>query len=109
MTGPWRTLALAAFGYFVVDLSSAQAQISVSGGRTVVVKPAYPVQERAPVFLRRRPWRERNPYFVARPVYPPAPPGTRPSISLEPFTNKYYPTENSYSPPIPVNPPTRIR
>jgi hypothetical protein len=109
MTRTWLPLGLAVLGFWLVDHRSAQAQISVSGGRTVTLKPVTPTVDEAPSLRRRRPWRERNPYFVARPVYPPAAPGARPHITFEPFTSKYYPTPNSYYPPLPVVPPTPIR
>jgi hypothetical protein len=109
MTRTWRPLALAVLGFWLVDLKSAQAQVTVSGGRTVTLKPVSPTVDEAPSLRRRRPWRERNPYFVARPVYPPAAPGARLSFTLEPYTSKYYPTGNSFYPPLSVTPPIRNR
>ena len=109
MTRTWPALALAAIGFLQVELKSAQAQISVSGGLNGAVKPSAPKVDEAQSLRRRRRRRDRNPYYVARPVYPPAPPGARANITLEPFTSKYYPTENSYYPPLPVVPPTKVR
>lgn len=93
---------------FVAE-SPAEAQMTVSGPSTIVVKPETPVASGTTLIGRRRPWRERNPYFVARPVYPPARPGARANITLEPFTRWYYPNERSYYPPVSKYPsiPTR--
>ena len=110
MTGIWRPLALAAIGFLAVDLGSANAQVVVTGGRSVVVTPAAPVVNGPPVVVKtRRPWRARNPYFVARPNYAPAPPGARANITFAPFTSKYYPNENSYYPPLYPSPSIRPR
>ena len=48
--------------------------------------------------------RDRNPYFAARPVYPPAPPGARANVTFEPYTRWYYPSENTYYPPLDETP-----
>ena len=101
MFKPWRTLALAGVLFAGVSSGETHAQIIVSGGRTIGLDPPSPYVVRSTTVIpRRRPWRERNPYYVARPVYPPAAPGARARVTFEPFTSKYYPTINSYYPPV---------
>ncbi len=108
MFRPWRTLALAGVLLAGCDWSQSQAQIVVSGGRTIGLDPPSPYVTRSTtVIRRRRPWRERNPYYAARPVYPPAAPGARANVTFEPFTSKYYPTVNSYYPPVDPAPAVR--
>jgi hypothetical protein len=109
MTRTWPILVLAVLSDFTIDLKSSHAQVLVTGGLTKVVQPATPKIDEAQSLRRRRRWRDRNPYFVARPIYPPAQPGTRPPMTLEPYTSKYYPTGNSYYPPLPVVPSTKVR
>ena len=109
----WRPLAfvgfLAAVGLPGVG-GSARAQIPAQGGRTVIVTPAAPVVGEGPVVIKtRRRLRDRNPYFAARPVYPPAAPGARANITFEPFTRWYYPRENTYYPPVDRYPSIRSR
>ncbi len=97
-------------GFIGLGMTPAPAQIKVTGDRKVVATQETPVVIRErPVFQRRRPWRERNPFYVARPVYPPAPPGARAKITFEPFTSKYYPTINSYYPRVNPQPTVPIR
>jgi hypothetical protein len=82
--------------------------MSVQGARKVVINPDQSVVERQTIVVRkRRPWRERNPYFVARPTYQPAVPGERARVTFAPFTSLYYPTEESYYPPL--NAPSVVR
>jgi hypothetical protein len=101
MIRTWRTLALAVFGLAALDFSTAQAQMRVQGGKTIVIKPDNTVVERQTTIIRkRRPWRERNPYFVARPTYGPAAPGERARVTFSPFTSLYYPNSESYYPPL---------
>jgi hypothetical protein len=100
----WRPLAFAVLGSLAIDLGSAEAQVTVSGGQTVVMTPADPV-----VVKTRRPWRARNRYYAMRPSYPPAAPGARAHVTFEPFTARYYPTPNSYYPPLENYPAIRAR
>jgi hypothetical protein len=106
MIRPWRTLALAVLGLSALEFQSAHAQIKVQGAKKIVIKPGTVVERQTYVIPRRRPWRERNPYFVARPTYTPAYPGERAKITFAPFTSLYYPKEDSYYPPL--NAPTAI-
>jgi hypothetical protein len=110
MTGTWRSLALGMLVLAAIEPGEARAQITVTGGRKVVVTPATPIVEGAPVPVPKRlVRRSRNPYFVARPVYPPTPPGARANVTFEPFTRWYYPNSNSYYPPVSPNPSIRTR
>jgi hypothetical protein len=108
MIRTWRTLALAVLGLSGLEFQTAQAQIQVQGAKTVVISPGSTVERQTLVVRKRRPWRDRNPYYVARPTYEPARPGERARITFAPFTSLYYPRENSYYPPLdapPVVPP----
>jgi hypothetical protein len=88
--------------------SPAEAQIVVTGARSVAdCPPSRVVPDRGASVSSPR--RLRNRYFAARPVYPPAPQGARANVTFEPYTSKYFPTENSYYPPLPVVPSARIR
>lgn len=89
-------------------VSSTEAQIVVTGARSVADCPTDRVAPDRGVNLRK-PRRERNPYFAARPVYPPVPRGTRASINFEPYTSKYYPTADEYYPPLPTSRSIRSR
>jgi hypothetical protein len=99
-------LKSAVFFTFALIAGTAEAQMVVTGGRSS--SPA-PVRQLKPTETIRSPRRERNRYFVARPIYPPAERGARANITFEPYTAKYYPTENSYYPPLPVSSTIRVR
>ncbi len=94
-TGP--LLALVMLSGLVVQ--PAEAQIVVTGARSTADCPPSRVAPDRGVNIRT-PRRERNQYFAARPVYPPVPLGARASINFEPYTSKYYPTENENYPPF---------
>lgn len=109
-------IAFALLASPVVLASQAEGQIVVTGARkpvkataTVVAAPptCRPAPDRGANVRSVR--RERNPYFAARPVYPSPPVGARASINFEPFTSKYYPTENENYPPQRVCPTTSGR
>jgi hypothetical protein len=88
--------------------TSAEAQIVVTGARSVVDCPPTRVAPDRGVNIRAL-RRERNPYFAARPVYPPAPLGARASINFAPYTSKYYPREDESYPPVPTSRSIRSR
>ena len=92
----WRPFVIALLGLTTAGLDLACAHAGVSGDRQIVETPR----------IRRR---DRNPYFAARPVYPATPPGTRASITYEPFTRWYYPNEGSYYPPVNEGPSIPLR
>ena len=48
----WRFLALVVLGFWLIDPNPAQAQITVSGGRSVVVKPVSPTMDESPSLRR---------------------------------------------------------
>jgi hypothetical protein len=87
---------------------SAEAQIVVTGARGAAACPPVRVAPDRGANIRA-PRRERNPYFVARPVYPPTPLGARASINFAPFTSKYYPDEIDSYPPLRTLSSTRSR
>ncbi len=97
-----RTLAVAVLGLSAFCSRSAEAQqMRSQGPRTILIKPDQTVVERQTIVVRkRRPWRDRNPYFVNRPTYTPAVPGERARVTFQPFTSLYYPKENSYYPSL---------
>ncbi len=105
----WRSLALAIIGIGCLDLSVGHAQIQVQGAKRVTISPNSTVERETWLIRKRRPWRERNPYFVARPNYAPAPPGQRASVTFAPFSSLYYPNEKSYYPPVPSTTVVRPR
>jgi hypothetical protein len=109
MTRTARILALSVVGFLAWKAPTAQAQIQVQGARKVTINPGTVVERQTYVIPRRRPWRERNPYFVARPTYQPAIPGERARITFAPFTSLYYPTSESYYPPLDAPSPVRPR
>jgi hypothetical protein len=110
MTRIWRSLTLGLLGLAAIGVGHAQSQIIVTGGRTVTATqaPARINSESVPL-QTRRPWRERNRYFVARPNYAAKPPGARANVTFEPFTSRYYPTINSYYPQLNPSPALRTR
>ena len=92
----WRPWVLVILGLASSGLNSSCARARVANEGSVVAAP-------------RVRWRDRNPYFVARPTYPPAPQGARANITFEPYTRWYYPNEGSYYPPIDEFPSIRSR
>lgn len=102
MIRTWLPFALMVFGValFETQPAEAQSQVKVQGARTII-RPGDSVVERETLVVRRRrAWRERNPYFVARPTYQPTVPGERARVTFSPFTSLYYPTTESYYPPL---------
>jgi hypothetical protein len=93
-------LACAWLAGLLGPIRPAEAQIVVTGARATVARPA-PTRVAPDRGVNiRSPRRERNPFYAARPVYPPTPLGARASINFEPYTSKYYPTENENYPPL---------
>ena len=99
---PWQ-VGIAFLGLFVLDATPARAQSVPRSSNVVVIRPDASTVERQTIGIgRRRPWRNRNPYYVARPTYQPIERGARSSVTFAPFTSLYDPKPESYYPPVDV-------
>jgi hypothetical protein len=96
--------------WLALPVAPSTGQMVVTGARTTTISPPSPVMHGKTVVVERQRRRDRNPYFAARPVYPPpANRGARANITFEPFTRWYYPNERSYFPPLTTYPSIRTR